>query len=259
MARYNRVRFHGTIARGLLLLALSCFASCTKERTRATDLRVYSDENIIVQDRAALSPVARRAFQAFHIRHGWKLIGPSASDSTQYEWAWTATLTVDSLAGPRSVTHSGGVIAREVNAVTIASMKYQVLDKDGFVLAESELDDEEYGSLVAQYASVKANVLVKEGEPLTFQQIGAMPRQRAPGCYVGRCIICPDDTLLARQRLARLEARNAAGRHSQAVQNLVARGMTIYSPKWNRVLAEEEEGLRSKESGPWYLYGQSKR
>jgi hypothetical protein len=212
----------------LLLIALSGLG-CGSQREGKNTLHEYSDQNWNLDGGADWSTDVR---QAFHVRHGWKLISSLDDGATVTEWAWTVTVSLDSISGSTKgateIGHSNGSVT---HGVDIDALRYTLEDGDGFVLSEDALEDSSFPVAWGRYSTAKSPITLHEGETRTYRQMATLPRSRAGSATDGRCHVhVPLSPLHSYQEVkGRLDRLDDVKRESMAWGRIAARG-AIYDP-----------------------------
>lgn len=188
-----------------LPLTILCIHGCQSKPLPVTTLHSYSDENVVLENGQVWGDSLRHAF---HVKHAWKIVGVTSSDSSMTEWAWVVTLSLDSIPGlPRGVvpTYTHNSTDPPFASVRIEEIRYEVADRDGFILAQNPLNDRSYPFYMGRYCTLKAPIDLAEGASQEFRQVSTVPSHRTAGFFKGRVVVRVTDQPMTAESRAKIE------------------------------------------------------
>lgn len=212
-----------------LPLMLLCIHGCESKPLPLTTLHSYLDENVVLENSRVWSDSLRLAF---HVKHAWKIVGVASSDSTMTEWAWVATVSLDSISGlPRGVvpTYTHNSTNPPFASVRIEELRYEVVDRDGFILARDPLNDRSYPFYMGRYCTLKAPLDLAAGTSQEFRQMSTVPSHRAAGFIHGRVIVRVTDQAMTAESEARIEEMDSRERRFLALTRVAKTNQVFLS------------------------------
>lgn len=109
------------------------------------------------------------------LSHGWKIIEKHEGNSTNYEWGWELTLSLE-----KTKTDKEYMLG-------INKIQYALYDKDNFELVKVNLNSDE--KFVFENDPKKGLYMIEAGTTKTFRQTNLIPKQKAKRAQYGICQI----------------------------------------------------------------------